>query len=805
MFLFEKNTFWKNIALKRTINLGKKQKETKELLLKKVANDRRKRDDERRKQSAVLLLQKIIRSRIAMKHAKDSLRYDFDYDIFEYKSSLKFSDNFFLKNIRRLIFFYQAENDFYRLYDLVEVISKQFYSRNSSLLLLLPNISSWIACHFGYILIKTINFTNDITFHRFIFGLLPELACLNVSLINLEMLKIIISSPDIQLFILAVTKPLEYFRMFEYSVQKTVLSEFIMGFFILTNKYGDLMNSIIFQLENFFSRFIFLHIILDINFECFSKEELLWILHNVLLYLVDLDSIKLRLSSLDEVVCISIVTVILANVSIRTYCDYDSRLCLKTEHIAQIMKYVFPSTIVNISKFFLVLMEFWPFKRSEIMTQLVIASTSIEKCKNINMLSVLWGIVKSDIKVLEDSGNVNLCESNFFLRWSGQWYTMILLFELYSRILMTMVDDEFFDSMRKFIIFDDIEILMNFLKELSYIFYCRTQYLEMYFQINDMYWFNIIRLRNVVTTLIQQLFIRDSRRPFFSHDYWLFNNRIDMTMFVSFAISELLKNDEKADDSNQLISITDNVLDSTKFYINVLRKFPFYIPFSMRIHILQSLIAHDMEISGYSDSWNVLNRFSVTIRRDNIFDDGFATLYSIGKDIKKPISIIFVDRYGLPEVGIDGGGITKEFLVSICKQAFDIDFGLFCETHEHLLYPNPHSYAREPAQLLCFEFLGRLVGKCIYETILLDVTFAPFFLMKLLGKMIDDLFVLDPELYKGLIFLKRYTGDVENDLFLNFTVIEQEFGKSITVELVADGSNVSVTKKKSVEIYIYFG
>ncbi|KAG5517992.1 hypothetical protein PMAC_000447 [Pneumocystis sp. 'macacae'] len=827
-------SFEGNYKSKRIINLGKKKKETKELLLKKVVNDRKKRDDERRKQSAALLLQKIIRSRIAMKHAKESLRDDFDQDIFEYKSSL-----------RRLIFFYQIEKDFYRLHDLVEIIL-MLSCRNISLLELLSNTSLWIVSRFGYILVKTINLTNNILFHKSIFMILPDLACLNVSLINLGYYKelhlyisrndAIINSPDIQNFILAVIKPLKYFYIFEYSVQKIVLSKFVMGFFVLTKKYSDLMNFIMFQLESFFSKFVFLHVILDINFDCFSKEELLWILHNVLLYLVDLDNMKLKLSSLDEVDLYSqwvseILICILkkTKVSVGTYCDLSfddnddvfeisvprivseelfSKLNLfilfSTEHIAQIITYVFPSTVVNISKLFVVLMEFWPLKRSEIMTQLTIVSTSIDEFNDTNMLFILWEITKSYIKALKNNGNINLCEGSFFLRWNEQWYSMILLLELYSRILMTMVDDEFFDPIRNFIVFDDIEVLIKFLKEFSYVLYCRSQYLDTCFQSHNMSWFSIIRLRDIVTMLIQQLFIRNSRRPFFSHDYWLFNNRIDMTMFVSSVIAEFLKSDEKIDSSNQLISSYDDMLNSTEFYINVLRKFPFYIPFSIRIHILQSLINHDMEISGHLNSWDVVNRFSVTIRRDNIFEDGFTTLYSIGKDIKKPINIIFVDRYGLPEVGIDGGGITKEFLVSICKQALDTGFGLFCETHEHLLYPNPHSYACEPAQLQCFEFLGRLIGKCIYETILLDVTFAPFFLMKLLGKVshLDDLFILDPELYKGLIFLKRYTGDVENDLFLNFTSIEEEFGKFVTVELIPGGSSVSVTKRNRLQ-YIY--
>lgn len=38
---------------------------------------------------------------------------------------------------------------------------------------------------------------------------------------------------------------------------------------------------------------------------------------------------------------------------------------------------------------------------------------------------------------------------------------------------------------------------------------------------------------------------------------------------------------------------------------------------------------------------------------------------------------------------------------------------------------------------------------------------------------VDDLSSLDPELYKGLLVLKNYVGNVEEDLSLNFTVTEE--------------------------------
>lgn len=54
------------------------------------------------------------------------------------------------------------------------------------------------------------------------------------------------------------------------------------------------------------------------------------------------------------------------------------------------------------------------------------------------------------------------------------------------------------------------------------------------------------------------------------------------------------------------------------------------------------------------------------------------------------------------------------------------------------------------------EFLGRIVGKALYEGILLDYSFSLTFVQKLLGRysFVDDLSTLDPELYKNLMYVK---------------------------------------------------
>lgn len=64
---------------------------------------------------------------------------------------------------------------------------------------------------------------------------------------------------------------------------------------------------------------------------------------------------------------------------------------------------------------------------------------------------------------------------------------------------------------------------------------------------------------------------------------------------------------------------------------------------------------------------------------------------------------------------------------------------------------------------------------------LVELPFAGFFLSKLLGTSADvdihHLASLDPEVYRNLLFLKSYEGDVE-ELGLNFTVVNNDLGEA---------------------------
>ncbi len=170
-----------------------------------------------------------------------------------------------------------------------------------------------------------------------------------------------------------------------------------------------------------------------------------------------------------------------------------------------------------------------------------------------------------------------------------------------------------------------------------------------------------------------------------------------------------------------------------------------------------------------------------------MFEDAFEHYYKLGDGLKEPIQITFVDKFDTVEAGIDGGGVTKEFLTSVTSEAFSPQAGLnlFVENDQHLLYPNPaaveerkdllrqvgfkegSSEWNEPIRDLLqrYEFLGRVIGKCLYEGILVDIHFAGFFLLKwaLTGGSgaatkesgyranLNDLKDLDDGLYQGLV------------------------------------------------------
>lgn len=226
----------------------------------------------------------------------------------------------------------------------------------------------------------------------------------------------------------------------------------------------------------------------------------------------------------------------------------------------------------------------------------------------------------------------------------------------------------------------------------------------------------------------------------------------------------------------------------------ILKQAAFLIPFTSRVKIFNPQLAAARQRHG---SHVVFTRNRFRIRRDHILEDAYNQMSQLSEDdLRGLIRVTFVNEFGVEEAGIDGDGIFKDFMENITHASFDVQYGLFKETADHLLYPNPGSGMIHEQHLQFFHFLGTLLAKAMFGGILVDLPFATFFLSKLKQKYnyLNDLPSLDPELYRHLIFLKRYEGDI-SELEVYFVILNNEYGEKTEEELLPGGKNLRVTNE----------
>ncbi|KAM7120241.1 ubiquitin-protein ligase E3C isoform 5-T5 [Molossus nigricans] len=314
-----------------------------------------------------------------------------------------------------------------------------------------------------------------------------------------------------------------------------------------------------------------------------------------------------------------------------------------------------------------------------------------------------------------------------------------------------------------------------------------------------------IQLFKVITNLVKMLKSRDTRRNFCPPNHWLSEQediRADKVTQLYVPAARHVWRFRRMGRIGPLQSTLDVGLESPPLSVSeerqlaILTELPFVVPFEERVKIFQRLIYADkQEVQGDGP---FLDGINVTIRRNYIYEDAYDKLSPENEpDLRKRIRVHLLNAHGLDEAGIDGGGIFREFLNELLKSGFNPNQGFFKTTNEGLLYPNPaaqmlvgDSFARH------YYFLGRMLGKALYENMLVELPFAGFFLSKLLGTSADvdihHLASLDPEVYRNLLFLKSYGGDVE-ELGLNFTVVNNDLGEAQVVELKCGGKDIPVT------------
>lgn len=240
-------------------------------------------------------------------------------------------------------------------------------------------------------------------------------------------------------------------------------------------------------------------------------------------------------------------------------------------------------------------------------------------------------------------------------------------------------------------------------------------------------------------TLLLCLYRRDNRRAFAPDNHWIIKE-----IKPAYFLMDL----EKSKKHVQLL----------------LQKMPHIISHQERVALFRKYVQNEKAVLGLTDSAYAPSSALVTVHRDRIVEDGYRQLAALpARSLKGIIRVRFINQQGLDEAGIDQDGVFKEFLEETIKRVFDPSLNLFKTTADNRLYPSPISYLNDANHLHLFEFVGRMLGKAVYEGILVDVPFASFFLSLVLGQTqqafyscIDELPSLDKELYKSLTFIKHY-------------------------------------------------
>ncbi|KAL1366395.1 hypothetical protein HN51_014224 [Arachis hypogaea] len=225
--------------------------------------------------------------------------------------------------------------------------------------------------------------------------------------------------------------------------------------------------------------------------------------------------------------------------------------------------------------------------------------------------------------------------------------------------------------------------------------------------------------------------------------------------------------------------------------LSMMLKVPRLIDFDNKRAYFRSRIRqqHDQHLSG---------PLRISVRRAYILEDSYNQLrMRPTQDLKGRLNVQFQG-----EEGIDAGGLTREWYQLLSRVIFDKNALLFTTVGNNATFqPNPNS-VYQTEHLSYFKFVGRVVGKALFDGQLLDVYFTRSFYKHILGVKVTyhDIEAVDPDYYKNLKWVLE--NDVSDVLDLTFSMdadeekhILYEKNEVTDYELKPGGRNIKVTEE----------
>ncbi|XP_028139007.1 ubiquitin-protein ligase E3C [Diabrotica virgifera virgifera] len=777
---------------------GASKKLTKDVLLQKTHEERRKRQEQRLKLQSAELLQSHIRSYIVRKHKKDQERQLFD--VIENTAGIQVV-------LSKLLFFYYPKEDRERLLRIAERLLNiqadviQQINADKSF--------AWLIKRFLLLCLKNIQDNQDsmvLMKCLYIFTVDGHTFSYLVSKDYYGHLKRLLESSNnyLQETIVLIQKPFKFMHESDY-LSNLVLSEFCTNFLIPSLTH-NVKHVLVPYIRNQPKEFPFERLIRYLNTGFHFGNS-----HSLLYCTLELEPDDYEPNS-DSVQVLSKLSANLyelkptCDLTVDDSDDEEEEDPVNTEKRLLLSEYL---KILNRSdkvrkwiNFFLkhnhdesVLMAFTNLCHN----LLLVYKDSMRKY----LLLYKFGLSSTYLKRLWaylNKNNTGQFETKIssFIAWREYHTTLSVFCDMFTFYTETLTDSETSDTSHTFTQSDLLsmsKLLKNVARGLIEVAFpmCRSSSIPSTPEVQHLY--------RACLNCVRMLYTLDLRKKFCPIGFWTSDKMhippdLARKDYLSKKISSFYGARNEEDDHLPPLSTIE------QRSLAVLEELPFLVNFNTRFLLLRDLCRNSLGEDDYQRLHHeLMHENVVAIRRTHIYEDAFDKISQKSElDLKHKLRIKFINNVGLEEAGIDGGGIFKEFLNEVLKTAFDPNRGFFLITADYSVYPNPNVHLIVDNFTDHYYFIGRLVGKAIFENILVDLPVAEFFLAKLLVDRAPAHYLksLDPVLYRNLLYLRDYNGDI-SDLGLDFTTVNNDLGETRVMELKPNGANIPVTNENRLE------